>query len=92
MLDLLILRSIFSLLDCMRNLPIIIYTKPQIQNDSLKVNTTHLQMKASLTRVIVQLVRTVMSSQNFPSLSIVIVPGKLVLKKSYTIDPEGSAW
>ena len=32
--NLLILKLIFSLLDCMGNLPIIIYIKPPIQNDS----------------------------------------------------------
>ena len=32
--DLLILKLMFSFVDCMRNLPIIVYKKPPIKNDS----------------------------------------------------------
>ena len=40
---LLILKLSFSLLDCMRNLPIIICTKPPIQNDSPTVHLKNIQ-------------------------------------------------
>ena len=49
--DLLILKLTFSLMDCMRNLPIIIYIKPPIQNYSLLI--------CSLSKIIAHLVKAI---------------------------------